>query len=51
VRAVAAAYSLRFIPIKGPELMNMYIGSTEQYVSNYYFESSFFSEPTSSTGA
>ncbi|KAM0912729.1 hypothetical protein ACQ4PT_012609 [Festuca glaucescens] len=31
VRAVAAAYSLRFIPIKGPELMNMYIGSTEQY--------------------
>ncbi|KAM0898590.1 hypothetical protein ACQ4PT_021852 [Festuca glaucescens] len=31
LRAVAAAYSLRFIPIKGPELMNMYIGSTEQY--------------------
>jgi peroxin-1 len=49
VRAVAAAYSLRFIPIKGPELMNMYIGSTEQYVRNYYFESCFFSEPTSST--
>uniref|UniRef100_N1QTY1 Peroxisomal ATPase PEX1 n=1 Tax=Aegilops tauschii TaxID=37682 RepID=N1QTY1_AEGTA len=31
VKSVAAAYSLRFIPIKGPELMNMYIGSTEQY--------------------
>lgn len=36
VKAVAAAYSLRFIPIKGPELMNMYIGSTEQYVRDTF---------------
>ncbi|VAI19833.1 unnamed protein product [Triticum turgidum subsp. durum] len=36
VKSVAAAYSLRFIPIKGPELMNMYIGSTEQYVRDTF---------------
>ncbi|KAM0912730.1 hypothetical protein ACQ4PT_012609 [Festuca glaucescens] len=40
VRAVAAAYSLRFIPIKGPELMNMYIGSTEQYVRDTFAKAS-----------
>ncbi|XP_014757702.1 peroxisome biogenesis protein 1 isoform X2 [Brachypodium distachyon] len=36
VRAAAAAYSLHFIRIKGPELMNMYIGSTEQYVRDTF---------------
>ena len=41
VKSVAAAYSLRFIPIKGPELMNMYIGSTEQYVRNHHSEFDF----------
>uniref|UniRef100_A0ACD6ACF7 Uncharacterized protein n=2 Tax=Avena sativa TaxID=4498 RepID=A0ACD6ACF7_AVESA len=40
VRAVAAAYSLRFIPVKGPELMNMYIGSTEQYVRDTFAKAS-----------
>lgn len=32
VRAAAAACSLRFISVKGPELLNKYIGSSEQSV-------------------
>lgn len=45
VRAAAAACSLRFIPIMGPELLNMYIGSTEQYVRNHYFWTKWFIIP------
>jgi peroxin-1 len=33
VRAAAAPCSLRFISVKGPELLNKYIGSSEQSVS------------------
>lgn len=33
VGAAAAAYSLRFISVKGPELLNKYIGASEQAVS------------------
>jgi peroxin-1 len=32
-RAAAAPCSLRFISVKGPELLNKYIGSSEQSVS------------------
>lgn len=35
VRAAAAACSLRFISVKGPELLNKYIGSSEQSVRNF----------------
>lgn len=34
VGAAAAACSLRFISVKGPELLNKYIGASEQAVSN-----------------
>ena len=43
VGAAAAACSLRFISVKGPELLNKYIGASEQAVSEqltfpyYYF--------------
>lgn len=35
VGAAAAACSLRFISIKGPELLNKYIGASEQAVSKF----------------
>jgi peroxin-1 len=34
VGAAAAASSLRFISVKGPELLNKYIGASEQAVSD-----------------
>ncbi|KAF8753111.1 hypothetical protein HU200_011765 [Digitaria exilis] len=36
VRAAAAACSLRFISVKGPELLNKYIGSSEQSVRDFF---------------
>lgn len=36
VGAAAAACSLRFISVKGPELLNKYIGASEQAVSDAY---------------
>ncbi|XP_019233051.1 PREDICTED: peroxisome biogenesis protein 1-like [Nicotiana attenuata] len=35
VGAAAAACSLRFISVKGPELLNKYIGASEQAVSEF----------------
>ena len=37
VGAAAAASSLRFISIKGPELLNKYIGASEQAVRMEFF--------------
>lgn len=37
VGAAAAASSLRFISIKGPELLNKYIGASEQAVRIFFF--------------
>lgn len=37
VGSAAAACSLRFISIKGPELLNKYIGASEQAVSGGLF--------------
>lgn len=36
VRAAAAACSLRFVSVKGPELLNKYIGSSEQSVRDFF---------------
>lgn len=36
VGAAAAAYSLRFISVKGPELLNKYIGASEQAVRDIF---------------
>ncbi|XP_037466025.1 peroxisome biogenesis protein 1-like isoform X4 [Triticum dicoccoides] len=36
VRVAAAACSLRFISVKGPELLNKYIGSSEQSVRDFF---------------
>nr|BAD09074.1 putative peroxisome biogenesis protein PEX1 [Oryza sativa Japonica Group] len=36
VGAAAAACSLRFISVKGPELLNKYIGSSEQSVRDFF---------------
>ncbi|XP_006660378.3 peroxisome biogenesis protein 1 [Oryza brachyantha] len=36
VRAAAAACSLRFISVNGPELLNKYIGSSEQSVRDFF---------------
>lgn len=36
VGAAAAACSLRFIPVKGPELLNKYIGASEQAVRDIF---------------
>lgn len=36
VGAAAASSSLRFISVKGPELLNKYIGASEQAVSTKY---------------
>jgi peroxin-1 len=37
VGAAAAASSLRFISVKGPELLNKYIGASEQAVRDQYY--------------
>lgn len=37
VGSAAAACSLRFISVKGPELLNKYIGASEQAVSGELF--------------
>lgn len=38
VGATAAACSLRFISVKGPELLNKYIGASEQAVSIHWLK-------------
>lgn len=40
VGAAAAACSLRFISVKGPELLNKYIGASEQAVRNIFSKAS-----------
>lgn len=41
VGAAAAACSLRFISVKGPELLNKYIGASEQAVRKKFLLSHF----------
>ncbi|RVW87830.1 Peroxisome biogenesis protein 1 [Vitis vinifera] len=40
VGAAAAACSLRFISVKGPELLNKYIGASEQAVRDIFLKAS-----------